>query len=163
MHKGHSRSLCRNTPLWWVLSSLQFCPPPNIWFCLISRHYLENKLLLILSQDRTHVSLGSTWYLEHVGNVPCPAFTFTLLAAVTLRWLDVAHDGNRTTWGSHLAPVASSMLILASLVTSGLGRGPVLNGEDPGRRAECHCMAPAASSSCAHLWRVLKLSWNITT
>lgn len=51
--------------------------------------------------------------------------------------------------GSHLTPVASSMLILAALVTSGLGQEPVLNGEDPGRRAESHCIG--ACSACSLL------------
>lgn len=48
------------------------------------------------------------------------------------------------------------MLILAALVTSGLGRGPVLDGEDPGRRAGRHCMAPAASPSATGLCTLVK-------
>lgn len=48
------------------------------------------------------------------------------------------------------------MLILAALVTSGLGRGPMLSGEDPGRRTESHCMAPAASSGATRLCTLLK-------
>lgn len=48
------------------------------------------------------------------------------------------------------------MLILAALVTFGLGQGPMLGGEDPGRRAESHCMAPAASSSATGLCILVK-------